>query len=385
MSAPCAFYVKPTNACNVGCSHCYLPEAARADRTLMSMETVEAIGRMGLAMQTAQRAPGSHVIWHGGEPLGVPVEWLEEAGGILDRALPGHTESVQTSLIPYKSSQAGWILGRLGGHVGSSIDFAQRTVKGSVEAYADLWMIKVEQARADGLFVLPGTVPTKSEVDRAEWVVDWFSDRGFPAFNVDRFNAHAGFSPARPTNAEHSRFLDGLLDATISRMEREGRSPRINVTAAALRGVLFDQPGDRWGTTCQHSFVVFEPDGSTNSCPDRGSIDKPFSKAADGWPAFAASPERRKWIQIQEVGHKAPHCSDCPWSSWCRSGCPLTGNGAAWGEDECSGYRRHLDRLRSICQDGRKDVLLAWLAAGDALGAHDGPYAGAALGGEDRT
>ena len=34
-------YVKPTNFCNVGCTHCYLPEAVRAHQGRMTPAVLE--------------------------------------------------------------------------------------------------------------------------------------------------------------------------------------------------------------------------------------------------------------------------------------------------------------------------------------------------------
>lgn len=36
-------YLKPTNFCNVGCAHCYLPESVRANKDKMSDETLHKV------------------------------------------------------------------------------------------------------------------------------------------------------------------------------------------------------------------------------------------------------------------------------------------------------------------------------------------------------
>jgi radical SAM protein with 4Fe4S-binding SPASM domain len=363
---PLTAYLKPTNGCSVGCSHCYLPESVRANKNRMSLDVVAASAKLLSDMAARQRAPGIHVVWHGGEPLGVPVEWFLDAGSILDELIPGHSESIQTSLIPYRTEHAELIRRRFDGGIGSSMDFTQRTIKGSSESYASLWMRKVEAARADGLVVIPGTVPSKAEIDRGREMVDWFVERDFTAFNVDRYNhfSPSGFvrDEARPSNAEHARFLDGLLSALLERLDRTGRAPAVNVAVAAIAGTLLDAPGDRWGTTCQHAFLVVEPDGSTNSYPDRSATETPFSSVSSGFAGFEASEGRRTWIRTQERSHRTNDCLSCRYSGWCRSGCPITPNGSRDGEDECSGYRSHLDRISSMAEsDSGRELLLAYL------------------------
>jgi len=344
-------YVKPTNFCNVGCSHCYLPEAARASRFRMPIATLAAAARLLAEMRAKTRRAHVHVLWHGGEPLTVPVSWYAEAGAVLDEILPGHSQSVQTSLIPLRDEHIPLVLGRFGGHVGSSVDFSQRRIGGSVEAYHDLWMAKVEAARRHGVLVTPGVVPTVGDLGREGRIVDWFMERGFAHFNVDRYNAYAAAFPDRPSNRQHALFLIGLFDAMMERLRTRGWAPLCGAVQGAITGVLFQRGGDRWGGSCMSDFVVVEPDGALNNCADKSTVEEPFANAADGYDAFARSKFRRKWIRHQNVAHKMEHCQACPFQAWCRSGCPITPNGAPEGEDECSGYRTFLAHVAKAASD----------------------------------
>lgn len=363
MTTPITAYVKPTNFCNVGCSHCYLPESVRANKSLMSFEMIEQVAQTLLDMAKRQKAPGIHVLWHGGEPLTVSADWYFEAGNRLDKILPGHSESIQTSLIPYRSHFAPLIKERFGSEIGSSIDFSQRTIKNNVKAYQDLWMDKVEMARKDGFLVIPGVVPTAAEVEQGTEITNWFLERDFPFFNIDRYNHFGGASETndRPTNGQHSRFLRGLFDAMIENMEKKGTSPLINVLIAGIKGVWLDMPGDRWGTTCHRDFIVIEPDGATNNCPDKISFEKPYSFIQDGFSSFENSKERKNAIREAVVGHKRPHCLTCEFNTWCKSGCPITPNGYLDGEDECSGYKKFLHHVQKALNDDRRDTVIKYL------------------------
>jgi len=364
-------YVKPTNYCNVGCTHCYLPEVVRANRTLMDHQMIHQLSDLLRDMTAARRAPGVLVLWHGGEPLTVPVDWFWQAGEILDRALPGHAEAVQTSLVPLRREHLPLIKRRFGNEVGSSIDFSQRQIGGSVEKFHALWLKKVDMARAEDILVIPGMVPTRAECGREAWLIDWFMDRDFRLFNVDRYNAYGMAFPDRPSNLEHSRFLIGLFDAMMQRMDSRGWAPISGAITAAITGVLYGQGGDRWSDGCQSDFVVVEPDGGLNSCPDRSTIEPAFSHVADGWAAFSRSAFRRKWIRHQKVSHKQSWCMGCENSSWCHSGCPLTGNGSADGEDECSGYKTFINHVRAFVAAGGRQVCVAYLNQQATLGASD--------------
>lgn len=339
-------YVKPTNRCNVGCTHCYLPESVRADKTRMTDAVLIETARFINDMKKRGRHDGAHILWHGGEPLTLPPDWFYRAGALLDEEIPDHTESMQTSLIPLRREHLPLFKDRLDSFVGSSVDFSQRKIKGSVEAYHALWMDKVDMARDAGIRVVAGVVPTRGELGREDAIVEWFMSRGFDAFNIDRYNAYGTNFPDRPSNLEHSYFLMGLFDALMDVMERRGRAPLVGAIRAAITGILHGVGGDRWGGTCQSDFIVVEPDGSLNTCPDKAPFETGFGTVSDGFDEFAKSRFRRKWIRHQNLDHKKSHCFGCENQHFCQSGCPITPNGAEDGEDECSGYRTMLAHVR---------------------------------------
>ena len=354
-------YMKPTNYCNVGCTHCYLPEAVRANKFRMSPETLEQAATLIGEMVRAQRKEGALILWHGGEPLTVPVDWYYAAGEILDRVLPKHMQAIQTSLIPWRDEYTDWIIDRCGREIGSSLDFSQRKIKGSVENYHKLWMQKVDKVRGHDIRVVPGVVPTRNEVGREDELIQWFVDRDFDVVNLDRYNAYQGYFDDRPNNLEHSYFLIGLFDAVMKRMDETGAAPVIGAVMAGIMGVLFEAPGDRWGTTCQSDFVVVEPDGSLNNCPDKSTVEDNYGTVEGGYKGFATNAFRRKWLRMQAYGHKRSHCQGCENSSWCHSGCPITPNGVPDGEVECSGYKTFLTHIRQFIADQGVAPLHAYL------------------------
>ncbi len=355
-------YVKPSNRCNVGCTHCYLPESVRADQRRMTDETLLATAQFLGDMQSRGRHAGAHVLWHGGEPLVLRADWYFEAGELLDRVLPGHTESMQTSLIPLRPDHLPLLKERFGSFVGSSMDFSQRQINGSVEAYHRLWMKKVDMARAVGITVVAGVVPTRRELGREAEMVRWFVDRGFDAFNVDRYNAYGTYFDDRPSNLQHSYFLMGLFDALMTEMEETGSAPLNGAIRAGITGVLYGVGGDRWGGSCMNDFIVVEPDGSLNNCPDKSSFEESFGNVNDGFDDFAKSRFRKKWVRHQNLTHKEDHCHGCENQHFCQSGCPITPNGAPHGEDECSGYRTFLHHVRTWAARGsNRDTAVAYL------------------------
>lgn len=357
-----SIYMKPTNFCTVGCDHCYLPEDTRANKHTMSEDKVREVARMALKLAKMEGHSGIHFIWHGGEPLMLKPEWYYRAGEILDEEIgPDYfTESMQTSLIPYKDNWASLFTDRYGKCIGTSVDFTQRRIKNSSEHYLDFWMKKVNMARNKGIYVTPGMVPTKNEINRAEEIVDWICDQKFHEMNVERYSKVGTMQALDwPSNAQHSEFLIRMFDRLMERFMKGDHAFQSNVTVSAILGILFQQPGDRWGTNCQRQFLVVEPDGSLNTCPDRAHHEKPFSNTSDGAESFKRSKGRRNWIKIQDITHKESHCTTCKYNTWCKSGCPMTPNGPENGQKECSGFKSFLTHVDNFMSKSKKHKQLA--------------------------
>jgi len=95
-------------------------------------------------------------------------------------------------------------------------------------------------------------------------------------FNIDRYNTF-GFEDKvddYPSNRLHADFLINLFDAVFKKKKEGCSVPHINVVSAGIMGVLKGRSSERWGTSCQNDFVVIEPNGSLNSCPNRTTFEQ---------------------------------------------------------------------------------------------------------------
>lgn len=356
-------YLKPTNFCNVGCSHCYLPESVRADKFKMDDETLHKVMRFLKDMKEQGKHEQIFLIWHGGEPLILGHKYFEHAGEIIDQYFTKDEiiESVQTSLIPYRAEFNNLVKTRWGGYIGSSMDFNSRLLKGSAQDYQDLWMSKVNIARQAGIYIIPGITPNKVDCKNAKEIYSWFKQRGFDVWNIDRYSNVGGDLPDFSTNREHSQFLIDLFDLCVKDIKENNYAPLIKPVAAAIGGILYDMPGDRWGGTCQSDFVVINPNGSLNNCPDKDSFEASYGSLHDGFKSFKNSPMRKKWIRIQQVGHRIDECATCENASWCKSGCPITGNACAIGNerDDCSGFKTYINHVRNFIEQSPENKEIA--------------------------
>ena len=365
-------YLKPTNYCNVGCSHCYLPESVRANKEKMSDETLHKVMVFLKEMKERGRHQQIFLLWHGGEPLTLTPDYFVNAGKIIDQYFTKGEiiEAVQTSLIPYHKGFADLVNTRWRGEIGTSMDFNSRLVKGSVSDYQDLWLSKVALAKEDNIFIIPGITPNKVDCGNAEHIFNWFNEHDLWYWSVDRYSNVGGDLPEFSTNREHSKFLIDLFDLCYRQYVELGYCTYIKTIAAGIGGVLYDMPGDRWGGSCQSDFVVINPDGKLNNCPDKDSFEDSYGNLNSGFSSFASSPLRKKWIRIQQAGHRIDECSVCENASWCKSGCPITGNACEINgiKDECSGFKSFINHIRKFkCQSEDNELYLKKYMSFDLL------------------
>jgi uncharacterized protein len=110
--------VQPTDRCNANCSYCYLP--GRANKNRMMPEVAEAV-----AADIAEQDAPHHVtvIWHGGEPLAVPIDDFESLLKPFEDLRRAHQviHSIQTNATLITS---GWceLFRAFGFKVGVSVD-----------------------------------------------------------------------------------------------------------------------------------------------------------------------------------------------------------------------------------------------------------------------
>ena len=332
----------------------------------MSFEKIREVAQFLAQASKTWRDPHVNIIWHGGEPLTLQPDYFLKAGAIFDEFLPGHTEGIQTSLMPYSAKYREVIETRFMGGIGTSVDFEARKIKGSSDSYQQRWLKKVRLARSHGFSLGLLITPAKSDLGRVKERMDWLVQHQFDYFNFERFNSFGQTLTEKPSNLEHSLFLIDVMDYLIHLIKTTGTAPMIPVITAGIGGVTRGQPGDRWGGSCQHDFLVIEPDGSLNNCPDKSSFEAPYSNTASGLEAFQNSPMRKKWIRLQQVGHRISDCASCENNTWCKSGCPITPNADPHGDEtECSGYKTFINHLRGLMEHpSTRDLLIHYQSGG---------------------
>lgn len=332
----------------MGCSHCYLPESVRSDNRMMHHDVFHESMRLIRELCNTQGEKDVLLLWHGGEPLQFDkksfVQRLTQAENFFFSNGISVSHGMQTALINFDAEWGEIIKRYFNSSVGVSIDPSSRSLNGDVARYERALEKRIRNAQAMGISISANVCPSKQDIGKEKALLDWLVQHNVSSFAIDRYNSFGEHEDVnRPTNQEHSAFLRNLLDESIQRIKNKDKVPVCSTLLAGIDGVLNDKSGDRWGVTCLEDYIVINPDGTTNTCPDKISAEETYTDSN----GFANSEKRIRVITDHKISHPKDHCYACEFFHWCRSGCPITMN--SWEkEGECSGYKvflKHIQRL----------------------------------------
>ena len=355
-------YLKPTNFCNIGCDHCYIPIEMRDRKHLMSDEVLVHAAQTFGEMKKFYGQENVSILWNGGEPLSVSRSWYENASEILDRHLGPHTQSMQTSLIPLRREFLPYIHTRMCDSIRVGFNFNSRKINGSWKSYESLFMEKVTLVREEGIDIDLAITVSQQEIGHQDAIVQWFSLNGFHKFRSERYTEIAVNDPNYVGNREISDWNIGLFDVLMTRI-RDGKQPiaEYNITAG-IKVVLSGERSHRWGPTCTSDFFVVEPNGDVFNCTDKVGKERPMGHVSMGWEGLLTSPERLRMIQEHSIDGMESYCLECEYFEVCRGGCPILPRSRSTDQSDCAGNKHFLEYIRNVAdtQEGM-DLIQVYL------------------------
>ncbi|MBR2255408.1 MAG: radical SAM protein [Candidatus Methanomethylophilaceae archaeon] len=306
--------VKPTLFCNTDCKHCYHTPDQRESRTI-SISTVEKLMSM-----VASEYEAAWFIWHGGEPLTLPMSFYKQVIELEEKYFGKNSfrygNTIQTNglnlnrrLMAYCREKAI--------NIGVSYEGPYNSVlrEGDVQKSLDSLSSK------DNKYSVSATI-SSGTVSHQKEIYEYFRDRG----------TNISFSPVIPAGCaacngtvpdadEYIRHSIETFDEWL--YDSESKVPLIPHYLYILNYLGEPTPSDCAHTSCLTKWLCVYPDGSLypcgKACPeeyrmgninDMASLDEAFS--SEGFRnILLASVKRRE------------KCAQCEISRFCNGGCSM--------------------------------------------------------------
>ncbi len=363
--------VQPTPFCNLDCTYCYLPD--RADRAVMSVETVDLVARRVFG----EGLPGTSlaVVWHAGEPLAVAPHWYEQAFAAFARHAPPGCTIVHHFQTNGVLIDARWcaLMRAHGIRVGVSIDGPawlhdrQRRTRDGRGTHGRV-MAGIAALRREEIPFHAICVLTRDSLAHADALFDFFAALGCTelCLNVEEIEAANRRSSlvGREAEAQFRRFFDRIVERW-SAAPAPLRVREVDGILAALRDPRFgdydsnsqNQPGCLLSVSWDGAFATYSPELLGQSHPRLGTLDlgnvtaDALVPAASAWRFDAVD---------DEIARGVRRCrASCKYFDFCRGGAPAnklgeTGTFAATRTMHC----RLSQQVVVDCVLGRLEELL---------------------------
>jgi len=178
------FVVKITKHCNLRCQYCY-EFADLDDRRRLTIPAIASVFRNIAKSRIAQEAAGIEFIWHGGEPLMVPLPIYEEIAAIqhdVFSADPRLTNVLQTNLTILTDRHLDFLKsGRFFHEIGVSFDvYGGQRVDSRGHQRQERILANMERLTIAGIPFSAIAVLCRSNLDQVRDIYAFYDRRGLP-------------------------------------------------------------------------------------------------------------------------------------------------------------------------------------------------------------
>jgi len=332
--------VKPTSRCNAHCVYCsaWNPAKNKGKKGTMSEETLDVLfDRIEEWVLHSRRARKIKIIWHGGEPTLMPVDFfyraIQRQENLKNRCGLEIENNIQSNLL-YLDREKMEMLKRL-----LSFNGKKRTIGTSYEPLPGIRIIKngdytAEWEKSMGLLKEDDFpfgivyVVHRGSIENMEAVVETFLDK-FPHTGI-RFNplykegraAKQACKPLYITPGEWGDFLIKLYRIWEAHEKKPNWQPLKDFDAFHFANdcrMSCDHSGK-----CGFTHLGIDTDGAVYGC-GRG-IDRKY-KSYGNIHESTISGILKNPSRIEMTNRSAflesTHCRECRWWQYCRGGCPM--------------------------------------------------------------
>lgn len=347
--------VKATQACNLGCTYCYVFD--RTQCNTMSEEVLETtVNQLGASVQ-----PGGslEIVWHGGEPSLVGVEFYRKAviyeNRIRDKIKL--TNSFQTNA--YRMTDE--LVGFLKEHdfsLGVSLDGPEflhdrcRITKDGRPTFA-LVIASIRKLKKAEIPFGAICVITKQNKKHIKEIYDFFHAEQVP-FKINPLiragAARQNLSYHYLTAKEYAEVLSELFELWY---QDETANLRVATVEDIIKSILTEKhTGCNGSPNCQDNFLGIGPTGDVYPCGRfEGRLPYRYGTLVDRPLAEILQCDLRRKL-LQRNARHFNRCQNCRWLKICRAGCmhnALEDTGDVMGIDSlCYAYKLCYARIEKV-------------------------------------
>ena len=350
--------VKPTNACNLACTYCYVFD--RSQHAFMSDQTLERV--MNECIGAVSLNGKLEVIWHGGEPSIVGVDFYRKAVSYQKNrdAAPFIENTFQTNAYALSDELIEFL--RLHNFsVGASLDGPEelhnrcRRAHGGRGSFRQVFA-NIQRLRKMAIPCGVICVITRQNKDHIKEIYDFFHGEQIPF----KINPLINAGSARSRRSYHHITPEEYADVVLELFDlwySDGTSTLpVGTVEDIVKSLLKDQHTGCCGSmNCQKHFLAIGPTGDVYPC---GRFD--------GMPGYhygnisrralhdiLRSPVRRDLLERD--ARLIPRCRQCEWLRICHGGCmhnALCDTGDIAAPDIlCRAYRKIYPRIRQTLRE----------------------------------
>ena len=340
-------YFKPTNYCNVGCSHCYLTGKQRSDFYFMDKKDLDIIyDKLENYFKKHFYKSRPYLTLHGGEPLLVSFEILE----YFFQKFNEYNISVQTSLFPlfdksYEERKKYYeLFKKYNVKVSTSYDFfGVRKYKRSYEKFDKVFLEIVKELNKENLQPYMMFTITKKMQGKEKEVYEWLlkNYKLFSGISYEEYNEYNTFNRfLYLTNKEIAEMLIKFYE-----LDKENNF-KIFPFFKFIKQLI--QNNRIMCYSCQEENLVIFPDGNTSSCYTRNGLETFGNIYKQPLEEILRNKKRLEWIILGK--NNLEICKDCEFKNICNGGCPLKKSilkkkQKITSKEECSGFYPFLKHI----------------------------------------
>lgn len=309
--------IKPTHACNMSCRYCYVDH--HAEQGTMNYNTLE-----NTINQVLGNHNSAHFIWHGGEPLLLPLDFYKEAIKLQKRHNKPVSNGFQSNGTLVTAETLSFCT-EFHFDIGFSLDGPReindltRCFMGG-ESNFEKTLTAIRNAKKQNVGSGIIVVVSKQNLWRLNEIYDFAQLEGLNIkLNplIRSGNATDNYFDLSIGPKEYGQALVKLFD----RWFNDDSQIRIDPFEELMGNLLTGQPrGCNYSVSCQHSFISVGPQGDIYPCGRFDGVQefKWGNINTDDLYSILLSGKRRS---LQERASQIKECQPCEYVSICNSGC----------------------------------------------------------------